>query len=346
MLTEKAIAAIQTPERVRYIADGRTGLRLRCYPTGAKVWVRRKKVGGHTREEVIGEWPALPAAEARRRAGALPKPAAASRVTFKAAAESWHRDRIAPRYRAAGPIVWRYLERDCADLMPRRLDTVTRAHLVAVIERKKADGHNAAAKLTRILRRFYRYAAAHELVAVDPMAAVGWRDLEIERAEPRDRLATDDELRAVWNLPAPHGPMLRFALLTACRVGEARGATAAQAGAGVWTIPVTKNGRAHCLPLTDTAAALLAAGWEVRSPEALYLAMGKVVSGLKPHDLRRSAATRMRQLGVSSDTIDAVLNHAAPKLQRTYQLPDMVPAMREALALWERELLRIVGDAR
>jgi integrase len=342
MLTEKGIAAIPTPERVRYIADGRTGLRLRCYPTGAKVWVRRQRLGDKTREEVLGEWPAMPAAEARRRAGALPKAAPAATLTFQEAAERWHRDRIAPRYRAAGPIVWRYLERDCADLMRRRLDTVTRAHLVTCIERKKADGHNAAAKLTRILRRFYRYAAAHSLIAVNPMAAIDWRDLEIARAEPRDRLATDEELRTVWNLPAPHGPMLRFALLTASRIGEARGATAEQAGAGVWTIPVTKNGRPHSLPLVKTAAALLAAGWEVRSPEALYLALNKATPGLRPHDLRRTAATRMRQMGVSSDVIEAILNHTPPKLTRTYQLPDMMPAMREALAKWERALLRIV----
>jgi integrase len=342
MLTERDIRDLPTTDRVRYIADGRTGLRLRCYPTGAKVWVRRQTIAGVTREEVIGPWPQIPAAEARRRAGSLQPPAPAAPVTFKAAAEQWHRDRIAPRYRASAPIVWRYLERDCAGLMSLRLDKVTRAHLLAAIERKKADGHNAASKLVRILRRFFGYAVAHELIAADPMAALAWRDLEVERPEPRDRLATDDELRAVWNMPAPHGPMLRFVLLTACRVGEARGATAEQAAAGVWTIPTTKSGKPHRLPLSKTAEKLLHAGWEVRSPEALYQRMHKTVAGLNPHDLRRTAATRMRMLGTSSDAIEAILNHAPPRLQRTYQLPDLLPAMREALTQWERELLRVV----
>lgn len=342
MLTERAIAAIPIPEKVRYVADGRTGLRLRCYPTGAKVWVRRSKVGDKTREQVIGEWPAMPAAEARRRTVTLPKPAPAAALTFEEAARRWHAERIVPRYRASAPIVWRYLERDCAELFRKRLDSITRAQLAGVVERKKADGHNAASKLLRLLRKLFRWAAMHELVAVNPMESLHPAVMEIDKAEPRDRLATDPELRAVWDLPAPHGPMLRFVLLTACRVGEARGASAEQAGAGVWTIPQTKNGKPHSLPLSKTAAALLAAGWEVRSPESLYQVLQRATPGLRPHDLRRTAATRMRQLGVSSDVIEAVLNHTPPKLRRTYQLPDMMPAMREALVQWERELRRIV----
>jgi len=344
MLTEKSIQSIKPEARVRYVADGRTGLRLRVYPSGAKKWVLRTEAAGRTREKVIGEWPQMPVAEARRRSGTMPRHVPAAPLTFRQAAERWHSERIVPRYRVSASIVWRYIERDCTDLLNKRLDAVTRAQLVGVIDRKKADGHNAAAKLTRLLDRMFRWAAAHELVAVNPMSKIEWRDLEIDRAEPRDRLASDDELRAVWDLPAPHGPMLRFVLLTACRVGEARGALADQVADSIWTHGPTKNGKMHSLPLTKTAAQLLTAGWELRSPEALYQVMQRAVPGLRPHDLRRTAATRMRQLGVSSDVIDSILNHTAPKLQRTYQLPDMMPAMREALTLWEKDLLRRVAQ--
>jgi integrase len=113
----------------------------------------------------------------------------------------------------------------------------------------------------------------------------------------------------LWNLPAPHGPMLRFSLLTACRIGEARAALPAQISDSIWTHGPTKNGKLHSIPLTKTAAALLEKGWELRSPESMYQVLGRYVPGLKPHDLRRSAATRMRQLGVSSDTIgDLILS--------------------------------------
>lgn len=344
MLTEKDIAKLETPEKVRYIADGRSGLRLRLYPTGAKVWVRRTEAGGRRREQVLGDWPAMSAAEARRRLGTLPKATPEAPLTFEQAARRWHAERIEPRYRASAGVVWRYIERDCDTLLGKKLDAVTRAQLVRVIEDKKQDGHNAAGKLVRLLRKFFRWAAAHELVSVNPMSALDGRDLEIQRQEPRDRLATDEELRTVWQLPAPHGPMLRFVLLTACRIGEARSATAEQLDAGMWTIAETKNGRPHSLPLSPAAERLLRAGWEVRSPESLYQVLHKNVPGLNPHDLRRTAATRMRELGVSSDVIDAILNHTPGKLQRTYQLPDMMPAMRQALALWERDLLGRVAQ--
>lgn len=344
MLKESDIEAIRPDSRVKYYADGaRTGLKLRVYPSGAKKWVRRTEAGGRVRETVIGEWPAMPAAEARRRTVAAVKTASGERLTFEQAAKQWHKDRILPRYRASAGIVWRYLERDCAKLFPKRLDTITQAQVAAVIEAKRADGENAASKLLRLLRKLFAWAAVHQLVAVNPAAALTIGVMGIDTADPRDRLASDDELRTVWNLPAPHGPMLRFVLLTACRVGEARAAEPDQVDAdGVWTIAATKNGRSHRLPLTKTATALLATGWELRSPEALYQALHLRVPGLNPHDLRRTAATRMRELGVSGDVVEAILNHSPPKLQRTYQLPNMIPEMRAALVKWERALLRIV----
>lgn len=342
MLTEKQIGEIEADGRTRYVADGRSGLRLRVYPSGVKKWVLRSEAGGTMRERVIGQWPQVSAAEARRQAGTATKLATGAPLTFEQAARRWHQERIEPRYRASAAIVWRYLERDCAKLLKRRMDTITQAQIAAVVEAKKADGHNAAAKLLRLLRKLFRWAAVHQIVAVDPAAALSASDLGIEQADPRDRLATDAELRAVWTLPAPHGPMLRFVLLTACRVGEARAAEPDQLADGIWTIPATKSGKPHRVPLTKTAAALLAKGWELRSPEALYQAMHLRVPGLNPHDLRRTVASRMREQGTSSDVIEAILNHAPPRLIRTYQRPDMIPEMRAALTKWERALLRIV----
>jgi len=344
LLTEEAIGRIKAEARVRYYADGaRTGLKLRVYPSGAKKWVHRSEAGGRLREVDLGAWPLVSVAAARRKVASASPAAKAERLTFEEAARRWHAERIVPRYRASAPIAWRYLERDCARLFRKRLDTITQADVAAVVEAKRKDGANASAKLLRLLRKFFGWASVHQLVTINPAAALRPGDMGIEAPPPRDRLATDDELRAVWNLPAPHGPMLRFVLLTACRVGEARGAEADQVGSdGVWIIATTKSGRPHRLPLTRTAAALLAEGWELRSPEALYQVLHRTVPGLNPHDLRRTAATRMRELGVSGDVVGAILNHSPGKLQRTYQLPNMVPEMRAALVKWERALLRIV----
>jgi integrase len=140
--------------------------------------------------------------------------------------------------------------------------------------------------------------------------------------------------------------------------------------ARVWTIPAenSKNGKAHQIQLSDLAltwfeklAALRTnAVWvfpnimeqshvctktinkqfsdRQRTPEqrmsnrasnttALALSGGKWV----PHDLRRTAASLMQSLDVSTDVIDRCLNHTEQnKVTRTYQRNEMIPQRTEA----------------
>ncbi len=65
-----------------------------------------------------------------------------------------------------------------------------------------------------------------------------------------------------------------------------------------------------------------------------------------PHDLRRTAATRMRALGTSSDDVKHVLNHVQSSvLGRHYDRYDPLPEKRRALDAWASELQRIIGWA-
>ena len=61
-----------------------------------------------------------------------------------------------------------------------------------------------------------------------------------ERA--RDRVLTDDELRALWKASGEtvFGKMMRFILLTACRRGEAAGITHDEIDGTVWVIPARR----------------------------------------------------------------------------------------------------------
>ena len=63
-----------------------------------------------------------------------------------------------------------------------------------------------------------------------------------------------------------------------------------------------------------------------------------------PHDLRRTAATRMRALGIVSDDVKRVLNHAPNSvLGRHYDHYGAIPEKRRALETWANELERIMG---
>lgn len=53
-----------------------------------------------------------------------------------------------------------------------------------------------------------------------------------------------------------------------------------------------------------------------------------------PHDLRRTAATALQADKVPPHIVEAVLNHAAPRLARTYSTGDYLPERLAALEAW------------
>jgi integrase len=346
MLTDAAIRKLPArPSKDELIPSGdRLGLYLRVRVSGSKTWMTRRRVGGVWRVETLGRWPQLSALNARRMAStATPRIAAA--ITFGDAVQQFYAEEILPKYRSAPHETLAYLTRDCTPINARRLDRVTRGDLVKLVRAKLATAPNAAAKMLAVLKKFFAWAAIGELIEADPIAGLTARALSIPAQSVRERKLTDDELRALWAMPdEPYGRLLKFALLTACRIGEAQQITPEQIVDGVWTIPLTKNNKAHTVPLSPTAAALAAEGWPLRSYNSLHAAF--VASGVtwRAHDLRRTAATRMVEAGVPVDAVESTLNHVRPKLLRTYQQADPLPAMRDALLRLEAAVLEVVAQ--
>ena len=176
------------------------------------------------------------------------------------------------------------------------------------------------------------------------------------------------------------GFALRFALLTATRASEAaeiseREIETDATGQSVWTIPAprSKNGKAHVIPLSDLAVQQLQRARErgdgdrefvFRSPSragrpitghALAVAMARLAksegcpssiaeSPPTPHDLRRSAATRLAALGIAGETISAALNHQkAGVTGRHYDQHDRLAEKRSAFAALADEIGRKIA---
>lgn len=68
------------------------------------------------------------------------------------------------------------------------------------------------------------------------------------------------------------------------------------------------------------------------------------VADFTPHDLRRTAATFMSQIGFMDEIIDAVLNHTKQGIIRTYNLNRYDKEKQQALEAWERKLLGIITE--
>ncbi len=68
------------------------------------------------------------------------------------------------------------------------------------------------------------------------------------------------------------------------------------------------------------------------------------VTDWRLHDLRRTAASKMQDLGIPNHIVQAVLNHAVPGVGGHYLQAEMEKQKADALTTWAAALTKIVGD--
>ena len=148
----------------------------------------------------------------------------------------------------------------------------------------------------------------------------------------RDRILTDAELVKFWKAAdaerVEFGALLKLLLLTGCRLNEVAGMRRTEIDGATWKIPGerTKNARAHVVPLPPLARALIASvptegalvfttnnatppsGWS-KIKNRLDAAMQ--IPPWRLHDLRRTCATGMAEIGIAPHVVEAVLNHVS-----------------------------------
>jgi integrase len=261
----------------------------------------------------------------------------------------------------------------------RRINSVFAAHLPRPLATMKAgdlqmtaDGwtsQQSAAAAVRYLRPVLKWAAQRqyaprELADIVPPATVKRR----QRTLARDELAA---LLPVLEASArPYAAALKFMLLTLGRREEVCSARwrAIDFDAATWTIAETKNGQPHVVPLSRQALALLRAlmpadgkpkptalifatatgkplgNWD-RETKAIMEASG--TAGWTRHDLRRTGATMLGEMGELPDIIEAALNHVAIRstLAATYNRSRYRPQVAAALQRLADALDGIEGGA-
>jgi integrase len=171
----------------------------------------------------------------------------------------------------------------------------------------------------------------------------------------RSRILNDAELAKIWSACGDddYGRIIRLLALTGQRRDEVGGMRwdELNLGKAEWTIPSarTKNSREHSLPLAPQALALLppANGREwlfgrgSRGFQGWSIAKARLDqwTGIefRVHDLRRTVATGMANLGVLPHVIEAVLNHVGGHragVAGIYNRATYAKEMREALEAW------------
>lgn len=247
----------------------------------------------------------------------------------------------------------------------RPISSITRREAYAMVDNELKNGKGAAGNVLRVARAMFEYAVEREYLTGSPFSRLR-KGIPALKTKPRTRFLTGEEIKTVWQgisetrISAKR--ILLTILVTAQRPGEVAGMHRREISGDWWTIPAEralKGGRDHRVFLTALAKELIGTseGYIFPGAAAEHVAGSTLsrsverkgywgVSHWTPHDLRRTARTHMSRLRVPSEHAEAVLNHAKQGMVKVYDQYEYDDEKREALQAWERELLRLVAQAK
>jgi integrase len=273
----------------------------------------------------------------------------------------------------------RLIDKDVIPAIGRmELASVKRRDLVLILEGIAGRGAPVTANRVReVLVHAFAWAADREEIEVSP--AAGLKKVIVEK--PKDTVVPIADLVALWHQLAPNAPRekhgkpvspavagaLKLIMLTACRTADARDATVGEFDleAGIWAIPGSrfKTGDAHRVLLSKPAAAIIEAAAEGKHEGDLLFSARTVQSEPQPlgdksliqalrrlnggrytvHDLRRSTATHMAELGVEPHVVERVLGHKVQGIAAVYNRARYDEPARAAWDLWARRFMAAVS---
>jgi integrase len=380
-MTDRGVAGLRSTDRRTYFDKKTAGLALRV---GAKTrtWYFTYRNGGPTEWMRIGLYPAVKLADARDAAESLRRqidvdgidPAVERRTpppapdappvketfgNFVPVFNAFQKGRIKDWENDAGKIARHLLP----EWETRPLAEITRADVQDVLDKIAAKGLTVGVnRVQAVISRIFTIALDKGKIDAHPSTRIIKRFKE----NPRDRVLSDDELRALWagltEHPGAPSDAVKLRLLLGQRGTETAGMhwSEVDLDAALWTIPRPRTKtqrRAHVVPLSATALGVLtarrdAAGKaETRVFPDLSLAGDEhralaVIHGgaYTWKDLRRTVATRLADLGFDETVIARTLNHARATItSKHYVQHQYVEEIRQALVAWDAELHRILA---
>jgi integrase len=297
LLTDRFCDRVKAAEaQIDYFDETVSGLALRV-GRGRKSWTLHYTRDGTRARLTFGTYPAISLATARRKAieakgeiaeGRSPTPVAPD--TLQAICEEYF-GREGSRLRSRGSqedVLGRLVY---PTLGARPITDIRRTEIIRLLDRiEDENGPVQADRTLAMIRRIMNWHASRSDEFLSPIVRGMARTKPNERA--RERVLTDDELRAIWKATelTPHtqppvagsfpvtntgqgsnttsvsarvfASLVRFILLTATRRGEAGGAKRSEIVGAEWTIPASryKTKHDHVVPLSSAACATIPAG--------------------------------------------------------------------------------------
>jgi len=257
-----------------------------------------------------------------------------------------------------------YLRGHAAPLRSLRLAQIDRRKVAALLgEIETSSGPSSRNRLRSTLSAFFAWCISEGLLETNPVQGTA----KAEENGSRERVLTREELRQLWRALGDDkfSDVVRLLLLTGQRRNEIGKLQWSEVELGRKLIVLasgrTKNGRQHEVPLSSQAVALIKRHPRRNSSDFLFgkrgfsdwhVAKAKLDQrvGVAPwtlHDLRRTCATQMAELGVLPHVIETALNHVSGHkagVAGVYNRSRMSDAVREGLQRWADWLERIAAE--
>jgi len=249
--------------------------------------------------------------------------------------------------------------------------SIGRRDVIELVEQIMDRGSPIMANRTLgLLKQVFKFGVQRDILDASPAVAID----KPSKEKRRDRVLSEAEIRGFWTgldksmMTEDLRTALRLCLVTLQRRAEISGMRRSEIEGDWWTIPKerTKNGKAHRVPLSPLAKHLIQAasgddylfpsprkngpGGEPIpiEPRALTNAITKnrhhfTAERFSVHDLRRTAATKIAEIGVTRFDIAKVLNHTDHSVTAVYDHYAYDTEKRRALIKWGRRLQNILS---
>lgn len=233
--------------------------------------------------------------------------------------------------------------------------------------------------LLNTAKMVFRHAAGKKLIPANPCTGIELSALMGKKPKVRRRLMLSEaelQLLLGGEMRRENALAIRLLLGTAVRSDELRNAKWEQfdLDAGVWSVPSSKTGPGMQIPLTVPVIAWLVElktlntgsgskyilptraerrkakfdGDAPINPNTIGAAIefwitehNPDVRRFTPHDLRSTAKSHMRALGVPRDITEMCLNHKLPGVEGIYDVHTYFDERKEALKRWGDYLVRL-----
>ena len=360
-----------TDKQVMYRDDTLPGFGVRVTPKGIRSFCLMH--GSQRTITTIGRYPVISLAEARDAAKRILAQKTLGTYQPRTIRFSDALDLFVETHCAAIKTGYEYerlLRREfLPSLKGKTLDKITPHDIAPIIDKL---AHSIAYHAFNYLRALFTWAVNRSYLDHSPL----YKMQRPKKSNARERVLTDDELRRVWTAAGEmgsYGTIVKLLMLTGQRRGEIATLKYDYIQGETITLPTTKNGHPHRFPIGPLSLSLLSTAIAARDTNCGAKTSGQqelfptrrtatnCISGwgnykralnencgfsdFTHHDLRRTFATRLAEMGVAPHVIERLLNHVTGSLSpiaRIYNRASYEKECRDAIGLWEAHLTKIL----